>query len=91
MYWKLNEIKNVKDIYNGWSLEEIKQLLELYSLISKKETYIFKLIYHYHGCDSYEDIFRDYNEQYLQDKTDGVEEALNIINEQIQAKPIDNK
>jgi hypothetical protein len=90
---KLNEIKNVKDIYNSWSLEEIKQLLEVYSVISKKETYIFDLIYYYHGCDSYEDIFRDYSERYLEDKADGVEEALNNINEkiQIQPKPIENK
>ena len=73
---KLNEITPNKRAFNDWSLEEIKQLLEIYVIISKKETDIFKLIYRNHGCDSYEDIFRDYDHVYLEDKASGVEYAL---------------
>ena len=35
------------------------------------------------GCDSWEDIFRDYNIKYLEDKADGVEIAINGVMEQI--------
>lgn len=79
---KLNQIKDKKD-FNSWSLEEQKQLLDIYFIISKKESHIFKLIYKYHGCDSWEDIFRDYNITYLEDKAVGVEIAIREINEQI--------
>jgi hypothetical protein len=77
---KLKQVKNKKD-WEKWSLEEQKQLLSLYLLICKKEEYIFKLIYSWHGCDSWEDIFRDYDEVYLKDKKDGVQIALDAINE----------
>ena len=70
---------------NNWSLEEKKKLLDIYFIISKKETHIFKLIYNYHGCDSWEDIFHDYNTQYLEDKKTGVEIAINEIVEQIKS------
>ena len=66
---------------NNWSLEEKKKLLDIYLIISKKETHIFELIYYYHGCDSWEDIFRDYDTRYLEDKKTGVEIAINEINE----------
>ena len=62
--------------------EEIKQLLELYLLISKNEHHIFDLIYRFHDCDSWEDIFRDYNTNYLEDKVKGVEIALENLNNQ---------
>jgi hypothetical protein len=81
---KLKQIENETYNWDKWSLQEKKQLLDLYLLISKKETHIFDLIYHYHGCDSYEDIFRDYNETYFHDKSSGVEIAINEINEQIE-------
>ena len=45
-----------------------KQLLDIYYIISKKEHYIFDLIYRSHVCDSWEDIFRDYDTQFLDDK-----------------------
>jgi hypothetical protein len=67
----------------NWSLEEKKKLLDIYLLISKKETHIFNLIYNYHGCDSWEDIFRDYDSEYLEDKKRGVEIAINEIDEKI--------
>jgi hypothetical protein len=80
---KLNQIKDNKQGFNNWSLEEQKQLLDIYLIISKKETHIFKLIYRYHGCDSWEDIFRDYDIKILEDKAVGVEIAINGITEQI--------
>jgi hypothetical protein len=78
---KLKKVEN-DNLYN-WSLEEKKQLLDIYFIISKKESHIFDLIYRYHGCDSWEDIFRDYNINYLNDKTLGVEIAINEINKEI--------
>lgn len=71
---------------DNWTLEQKKQLLELYLIISKKETHIFDLIYGYHGCDYYEDVFRDYNKQYLHDKATGVEIAIQEIIEEIKHK-----
>ena len=84
IFKKLNEIKCDKHTWNNWSLEELKKLLEIYLLISKKEGYLFDLIYQNHGCDSYEHIFRDYNDTYLEEKMYGVEEALENINDLIQ-------
>jgi hypothetical protein len=80
---KLNQIKDNEHAFNSWSLEEQKQLLEIYLIISKKETHIFKLICNYHECDSWEDIFRDYDENMLEDKAVGVEIAIKGIAEQI--------
>lgn len=73
---KLNQIKNTDTILNNWTSEEIKQLLNMYLIISKKEHYIFDLIYKYHDCDSWEDIFRDYSMNYLDDKLRGVRVAI---------------
>jgi len=67
---KLNQIKD-------------KNALKIYLIISKKEKHIFKLIYDYHECDSWEDIFRDYDKAYLKDKAVGVEMAIQGIVEQI--------
>jgi len=80
---KLNQIKDNKNNFNDWSLEEQKQLLDIYFIISKKESHIFKLIYKYHGCDSWEDIFRDYDVKYLEDKAVGVEIAIEGITQEI--------
>jgi hypothetical protein len=79
---KLTKIEDNNSCEN-WTLEEKKQLLYIYFIISKKETHIFDLIYKYHGCDSWEDIFRDYDSKYLEDKTTGVEIAINEIVEEI--------
>ena len=81
---KLTKIED-KTSWKNWSLEEKKELLDIYFIISKKETHIFDLIYNYHGCDSWEDIFRDYNSKYLKDKTIGVEIAINEIVEKIKS------
>ena len=69
--------------FNSWSSDEIKQLLNIYFIISKKETHIFELIYSYHDCDSWEDIFRDYNIEYLEDKSNGVKIAIEKIEKTI--------
>jgi hypothetical protein len=64
-----------------WRLEDKIKLLELYLIISKNETKIFDLIYRHHGCDSYEDIFRDYDIKFMKDKTRGVEIALEELHD----------
>ena len=81
---KLTKIED-NNSWGNWSLEEKKKLLDIYFIISKKEGHIFDLIYNYHGCDSWEDIFRDYDSKYLEDKTIGVEIAINEIVENIKS------
>lgn len=49
----------------------------------QKKAQIFDVIYQYHGCDSWEDIFCDYNPRHLNDKADGVEVAINEITERM--------
>ena len=71
-------------VWDSWSIEDKKKLLEMYLIISQKETYIFDLIYQYHGCDSWEEIFRDYDPTYLKDKATGVKVAINEITEIIE-------
>jgi hypothetical protein len=75
----IEKLKMTNSDWLNWSLEEKKQLLELYLLISKKEHYIFKLIYDNHDCDSWEDIFRDFSMNYLDDKLSGVRVALDNL------------
>ncbi len=74
----IKKLKQNKDKHglHSWSLEEKKQLLDMYYIISKKETHIFELIYSYQDCDSWEDIFRDYDVTYLRDKAIGVKAAI---------------
>jgi hypothetical protein len=81
---KLTKIED-NNAWKNWTLEEKKKLLDIYFIISKKETHIFDLIYNYHGCDSWEDIFRDYDCKYLENKTIGVEIAINEIVENIKS------
>lgn len=81
---KLSKIED-NNSWKNWSLEEKKKILDIYFIISKKETHIFDLIYDHHGCDSWEDIFRDYDSKYLEEKTIGVEIAINEIDEKIKS------
>jgi len=85
---KLTKIKQDNNAWENWTLEEKKKLLDIYFIISKNETHIFDLIYKYHGSDSWEDIFRDYDIKYLEDKTIGVEIAINEIVEEIKISKI---
>ena len=75
----IEKLKFANSDWSNWTLEEKKQLLELYLLISKKEHHIFKLIYDNHDCDSWENIFRDYSMNYLDDKLRGVRIALDNL------------
>ena len=81
----IGKLKLIKDenVFDEWTLDEIRQLLNLYLIICKKENHIFNLIYEIHGCDSWEDIFRDYDIKYLEDKAVGVEIAIDGITEKI--------
>ena len=88
---KLNQLKdtdNKRDRtgFESWDLEEQKQLLDIYLIISKKEYHIFDLIYSHHGCDSWEDIFRDYKIKNLKDKAIGVEIAIEAIQQILNEK-----
>lgn len=69
--------------WRNWSAEDQLRLLELYLLISKKEADIFELIYSYHGCDSWEDIFRDYSNHFLHEKARGVKIAVDELKQRI--------
>jgi hypothetical protein len=71
-------------VWSNWSWEEKKELLELYLLISQKESHIFDLIYGFHGCDSWEDMFRDYNTFELNEKAEGVKVAIKGLKERKQ-------
>lgn len=77
---KLSKIEYSKNPWKNWTSEEIKKILEVYLIIAKNEEYIYDLIYNIHGCDSWEDIFRDYNYRYFEDKVSGIQEAVNILN-----------
>jgi len=85
----IEKLKNLKvndhnqNPWKGWNLQEKKQVLEIYYIFSKKEASIYDLIYSYHGCDSWEDIFRDYSRSLLRDKAEGVEITIEAIDEQI--------
>jgi hypothetical protein len=77
---KLSQLTN-ENAWDDWTVEEKRQLLDMYFIISKKESHIFDLIFTYHGCDSWEDIFRDYDVQYLKDKAEGVKIAIRELRE----------
>lgn len=80
--------KDANPNWGDWSSTEIKQLLDIYLVISKKEAQLFDLIYSFHGCDSWEEIFRDYDMDYLEYKTSGIEVALDELSQQIKkSKP----
>lgn len=64
----------------NWSLTEKYKLLRIYLLLCQKEELLYELVYDLHGCDSYEDIFRDYRVNDLETRTDGVEIAVNELN-----------
>ena len=87
---KLTKITD-NNSWNNWTLEEKKKLFDIYFIISKTETHIFDLIYDYHGSDSWEDIFRDYDSRYFENKTTGIEIAIDEIVEQIKSTKSENQ
>lgn len=72
--------KNNKD-FEKWSKDERKALLDLYLIISENEDSILDFVYTYHSCDTWEDIFRDYNRCLLKDKEDGIKISLKNFEE----------
>ena len=83
----LEKLKNINvdsnNVWKEWNLKEKKQLLEIYYIFSKKERHVYDLIYSFHGSDNWEDIFRDYSRSFLRDKAEGVEIAIEAIDEKI--------
>jgi hypothetical protein len=63
-------IEEIKD-YNNLSYEQRLKILNNELIKVKNEIEISKLIYSYHDCDSYEDLFRD-NIPRLKEKYDGI-------------------
>jgi hypothetical protein len=83
----IEKLKTIDEIglgspWQNWSLKEIKKLLKLYYSFCKNEGYLYELVYSFHGCDSWEDIFRDYNNDFLERKARGVKVALDDILEE---------
>ncbi len=74
------EIKRNETVWKNWSSEEIAKLLDIYNVICQNEEHIYSLVYSLHGSDSFEDIFRDYDYRLLEDKAQGVAEALDCAN-----------
>jgi hypothetical protein len=65
--------------WNTWSKDEQTTLLKIYLKIVKREADIYDLIWKNHECDSWEHLFRDYNENELIDKASGVENAIKTL------------
>lgn len=79
---KNNEYRKENKVFDHWTSDEKKKLLELYLLISQNEHHIFSMIYKHHECDSWEDIFCNYDPKYLQDKANGVQLAIDEMKQQ---------
>jgi len=62
------------------TIQEKKDILELYYIMTKNEARLNDLVYNYHGCDSWEDIFRDYDSTLLEEKAEGIKIAIENIN-----------
>ena len=79
----LNKLQqmNSEEEWKNWTKEEKIQFLKIYYNICKKEREIFRLIYDTHKCDSWEHLFRDYDDDLLDHKINGVKEAIDIMEE----------
>jgi len=69
-----------------WTLDEKRDILKLYRLISKKEALLCDLVYQHHGCDSWEHIFRDYDNYVFNEKAAGIKIAIDDIQKQRRKK-----
>jgi hypothetical protein len=76
-----NHIKTyeINTTQTKFTYKDLLKLFKIYHVFCKREKEIFDTIYCFHGCDSWEDIFRDYDKQYLYDKTIGVEIAIKEV------------
>lgn len=73
----LDKLQNQNDM----TIAEKKEILKLYYIMIKNETLLCDLVYSFHGCDSWEDIFRDYNEYEIESKADGILIAIRNMEE----------
>jgi len=69
------------------TIDEKKEILKLYYIMMKHEALLCDLVYSFHGCDSWEDIFRDYNEYDIEAKSEGILIAIQNIEEMSNPDP----
>ena len=80
----MNQFESNKyEQWNEWSLEEQKHMLQMYLLIVKNEPNLMDLVYGNHECDSYEDIFRDYDTFELREKSRGIQISIDVMNKKM--------
>ena len=75
----IQRMNNDENPYNLLSVEKQLELLKKELEKVKHEINISKLIYSNHGCDSYEDLFRD-NVPRLIEKMEGIQIAIDTFN-----------
>jgi len=78
---KLENLNETEDFSLNWSEKEKLQILKIYKIFCDKEKELYDLVWENHGCDSWEDIFRDYDEDLLREKAWGVEVAIKYFSE----------
>lgn len=69
----------INETFYFWSREDKIQLLKLYKIFIDREPQLYELVYQNHNCDSWEDIFRDYDRVLLADKARGVDIAIDNL------------
>jgi hypothetical protein len=80
---KLQNAREKSINWSNWTPEEQLSLLKLYSVFVKRESDLYQLIYSSHGCDTFEGIFRDYDEVDLRDKLVGINITTKIMKQKI--------
>jgi hypothetical protein len=80
---KLQNAREESIDWSNWTPEEQLGLLKLYSVFVARESDMYNLIYSSHGCDTFEGIFRDYDEVDLQDKLRGLNITMKNMKEKI--------
>lgn len=82
--WVSNELQDKNDsFWCNFTNTEIINLLQMYLIFVKREANIYDLIYSSHGCDSWEDIFRDYDTRLLKDKAFGIQITIDELRKTI--------
>lgn len=78
IYNNSTEKKNKEIILDELTDEETKQILQNELIKTKNEIAISELIYKYHECDSYEDLFRD-NIPELKTRCNGIQISIDNL------------
>ena len=73
---KLANLEKSENPFESWTMEDKKKLIELYLLISNNESKIFNFIFQFKNCDCFGNQYL----QYLEDKSEGVIEVLDLMN-----------